>query len=233
MPDQGVPCQLDFFGEFDFSSPGESPPPRDHRPSTGRGNTPAPGDQVHHPAKIRQPLPAPEPSLDEGTLTRQASELVAGVGLEKIARKISVQWNPRMRTTAGRAFYEALRVELNPALLRLEGIDTRSEIDRTLRHELAHLVAYHRAERRRIDAHGEEWRQACADLGIPDESRCHSLPLEPRRVRKKLIYECPVCGSQIHRVRKFRQAVACYECCRQHNQGRFDNRFRLVAKRVK
>ncbi len=230
MPDQGVPCQLDFFGEFDFSIPGESTPPRGHRPSTGRMGAPPPADRVR--LAPDTPTRPDAPALDEMSLTRQAVELVARVGLARIARKVSVHWNPRMRTAAGRAFYESLRVELNPGLLRLEGIDIHAEIDRTLRHELAHLVAYHRSDHRKIAAHGEEWRQACVDLGIPDESRCHTLPFEPRRMPKKLVYECPACGSQIHRVRRFRQAVACHDCCQQHNHGRYDDRFRLTAKRV-
>src|SRR6266446_8423633 len=52
----------------------------------------------------------------------------------------------------------------------------RDEVDRTLRHELAHLLAQFRVGRRRIAPHGPEWREACRDLGIADEARCHNLP---------------------------------------------------------
>ena len=55
------------------------------------------------------------------------------------------------------------------------------EVERTLRHEAAHLLAHWRAGRRRIQTHGPEWRQACADLGIPGETVTHTLPLAPRR----------------------------------------------------
>ncbi len=237
MPDPGVPCQLEFFGEFDFSAPGETSPPPDRRTSTGRMSTPPFPDRVRKSPRLEAHHPPGRELLaeihTELALTRQASRLVAQVGLPRLAKKVSVHWNPRMRTAAGRAFYESFRIELNPRLLTLEGIDVGSEVDRTLRHELAHIVAYHRAGRRRIAAHGAEWRQACVDLGIPDESRCHTLPFEPRRVRKRLVYECPACGSQIHRVRRFRQAVACYDCCQRHNHGRYDDRFRLKGKRLK
>ena len=57
-------------------------------------------------------------------------------------------------------------MELNPRLKQLPVPQRASEIRRTLRHELAHLVAYVRAGRRRIKPHGEEWKQACKDLGI-------------------------------------------------------------------
>lgn len=134
-----------------------------------------------------------------------------------------------MRTTAGRAHYQALRIELNPGLMDLAGIDGPAEIDRTLRHELAHLVAHLRARGRRIDPHGAEWRRACADLGIPGEARCHTLPFRSRQIRRKFLYRCPACGTEVPRVRKFKKAVACYACCLQHNCGHYDDRFRLKA----
>ena len=38
-----------------------------------------------------------------------------------------------------------------------------------------------------IAPHGAEWRQACRDLGIPNESRCHDLPLKRIRSRAKIL----------------------------------------------
>ena len=87
-------------------------------------------------------------------------------------RTIRVEWNPRLKTCAGRADFRNSLISLNPRL-RDHGL---SEIDRTLRHELAHLLAQFRAGRRRILPHGPEWRQACRDLVIADETRCHNLP---------------------------------------------------------
>ena len=160
-------------------------------------------------------------------LTRTTRELAGGLGLTKLSRKVYVEWNSRMRTAAGRAHYRDCRIELNPALVKLAGIDSSAEVDRTLRHELAHLVAHTRAKGHRIQPHGAEWQQACVDLGIPDESRCHTLPFQPRKVKRKLLYECPSCGSEVPRVRKFRRPVACYACCKQHSRGQYDHRFRL------
>ena len=71
-------------------------------------------------------------------------------------------WNARMRTTAGVAVASRWEIWLNPAL---RGISPH-EVERTLLHELAHLLAQHRVGRRRIAPHGQEWRQACQDLGI-------------------------------------------------------------------
>ena len=110
-------------------------------------------------------------------------------------------------------------------------IDGHAEVDRTLRHELAHLVAHLRSSGRRIDPHGAEWRKACTDLGIPGESRCHTLPFTTRQIQRKYLYQCPACGVEVPRVRKFRRAVACYACCRKHTGGRYDDRFRLKKVR--
>jgi predicted SprT family Zn-dependent metalloprotease len=113
---------------------------------------------------------------------------------------------------------------MNPKLLQF-GME---EVDKTLRHELAHLVARARAGRRRIEPHGPEWRQACRDLGLADEKRCHDLPLPRTRQRIRHRYRCPQCRRDYDRVRPFRRAVACFECCRAHSRGTYDERFRLL-----
>src|SRR5215471_12812092 len=107
-----------------------------------------------------------------------ARELLRPLGAEKLAGEIRVEWNPRLKTCAGRADYREKLISLNPQLLSLDSVNghSGSEVDRTLRHELAHLLAQWRVGRGRIAPHGEEWRRACVDLGIADEARCHNLP---------------------------------------------------------
>jgi len=103
----------------------------------------------------------------------------------------------------------------------------RDELDRTLRHELAHLLAQWRMGRRRIAPHGPDWRQACRDLGIADEARCHNLPFAAKSFPPRYVYICPSCKEKFPRVRRIRRAIACLACCRKHNGGAFDPRFRL------
>lgn len=144
-------------------------------------------------------------------------------GIAELCGTIQVCWNPRMRTTAGIAAYSKRQIVLNPALHSAgEG-----EIRRTLLHELAHFVARHRAGHRKIDPHGPEWRRACADLGIPGEARCHSLPFPRRQQTKKYFYRCPVCSIIIGRARPMKQPHACLNCCRMFNGGKYDKRFRF------
>ena len=85
-----------------------------------------------------------------------------------------------MRGRRGTACWRTRRVTLNPKLVEISA----EEVSKTLRHELAHLVAQDRAGRRRIAPHGREWRKACADLGIAGEARCHTLPFQARRMKR-------------------------------------------------
>ena len=140
-----------------------------------------------------------------------------------MAAEVEVEWNPRLKTCAGRADYRKKLISLNP-LLHGHGAE---EIDRTFRHELAHLLAQFRAGRTRILPHGPEWRQACGDLAIGNEKRCHNLPFPVRERSRRYRYRCPNCRREFPRVRRIRRAVACLACCRAHNKGRFDKRFRL------
>jgi predicted SprT family Zn-dependent metalloprotease len=215
-------------------------------------------------------------------LESTARELLRQLGADKLAREIRVEWNPRLKTCAGRADFREKLISLNP-LLRdhgpvhadnlfaapqfecnkhssstsvppisgtanklecnmhshsakhngsaLQGSDRPEpvcgEVDRTLRHELAHLLAQWRIGRRRITPHGVEWRQACRDLGIADETRCHTLPFATKTYARRYVYRCPNCKEEFPRVRKIRRAIACLACCRKHNGGDFDPRFRL------
>ena len=165
--------------------------------------------------------------LRDPELETQARDILAGLGLNEGMKCVRVEWNPRMRSTAGYAKWPQWVVELNPRLKEFAG-----ETERTMKHELAHLVAYARAGRRRIEPHGAEWRRACVDLGIPDERASHTMPLPRHKQRRKFAYVCPGCGTTAERVRKFKRFTACLACCKKHNGGRYDARFQFVMKQA-
>ncbi|MCH7228962.1 SprT-like domain-containing protein [Verrucomicrobiaceae bacterium E54] len=162
--------------------------------------------------------------LDE-RWTGLAVDAARTLGLSRLAGRLRVEWNPRLRTSAGRAWSRQARIELNPLLKNFD----EEEIRRTLLHELAHLVAHNRAGRRKIAPHGPEWQLACAELGIPGEPARHQLPLPRIRQQRRFTYACPACGKVVRRARRLRHEAACLPCCRQHAGGRFDRRFLLVA----
>src|SRR5205809_3348733 len=153
-------------------------------------------------------------------LQQTARELLRANGAARIAAELRVEWNSRLKTAAGRADYRQKLISLNPRLS-----EHPAEIDRTLRHELAHLLAQFRAGRRRIAPHGEEWREACRNLGIADEKRCHALAFPIRQHRRRFVYRCPKCEREITRARLFRRSSACLACCRAFNRGAYDRRF--------
>lgn len=160
--------------------------------------------------------PAPE-------LVAECRQLLLNLGMESVTELVKVEWNPQLRSTAGYARYPSWQIELNPRLLAFDG-----QVSRTLRHELAHLVAYHRAGRRRIKPHGPEWQRACSDLGIHGEPAHHRLPLPRNRTERRLAYQCPNCTTVVRRVRPFKRPTACLQCCNKHAGGQFDARFKFV-----
>jgi len=156
-------------------------------------------------------------------LEEKAREMLRAVKAEELAGSIHVEWNARLFSAAGRADFRRKLVSLNPRLREHDA----AEIDRTLRHEVAHLLAQFRAGRRRVAPHGSEWRKACRDLGIADESRTHALPFPVKRRTPRYLYRCPRCKKDFPRVRPIRRAVACLECCRTFNRGKFDRTAQL------
>jgi len=151
-------------------------------------------------------------TAETAVLLQTARELLRSLGAKRIATELRVEWNSRLKTAAGRADHRQKLISLNPRL-----VEYPAEIDRTLRHELAHILAQFRAERRRISTHGSEWQQACRDLGIAGEKRCHTLPFPAKRYTPRFIYRCANCRRDFPRVRKIKRTVACLACCRAHN----------------
>ncbi|MCX6845272.1 MAG: SprT family zinc-dependent metalloprotease [Verrucomicrobia bacterium] len=174
---------------------------------------------------LRFPAPVKErPTRDDGGLTAWCTEASNDLALPELARKVRVVWNSRMQTTAGRAWWPDRTIELNPKLRDCQP----EELWRTLKHELAHLIAYERCGRRHIEPHGDEWQAACTELGIHGEKPFHTLPFKRRRMKRNHSYICPNCLSIIQRVRPIQRTVACYDCCRKFNRGAYHERYKLM-----
>ena len=162
-------------------------------------------------------------------LTKLCVGLLRDLDLFDLKDRISVEWNTRMRSCAGRAFWPKGIIQLNP---RLVGI-SKAEVRQTVLHELAHLIAYERNPNRSIKTHGKEWRQACVEVGIPGEKATHELALPSRVLKRQWRYECPECKKVIDRVRRYKSTVACYDCCLKETGGIYHESFRLKEIRLK
>jgi SprT protein len=194
---------------------------------TDRGSVAAAGRAFRRQidSRAEERLARPSGSRRDFAMESQADHLLRNQGARRIAAQLRVVWNSRLKSCAGRADYKAKLILLNPLLLE-HGAE---EVNRTFLHELAHILAQYRAGRRRIAPHGAEWRGACHDLGIGDEKRCHNLPFPIRQRARRFQYRCPNCHRDFPRVRRLRRAVACLACCRSHNRGKFDARFKLCV----
>ena len=213
---------------FDFARIVTKPaPPAEKETETHQQPQPATTHRETRPTASNGPKPA-LPKIRgrvlDVVLTRECRELVADLGLDELAKEVRVFWHSRLTTTAGLAHYNDATIDLNPRLREFQP----EEPDRTMRHELAHLVAQFRVGNRRIQAHGPHWQRACAELGIPGEKRCHDLPLERRRVRRKYAYQCKHCGVVVPRVRKLARHSSCWACCQNYNRGRYSSKFLLL-----
>lgn len=205
-----------FFGFFDGQG-GAMPKPK----------VSAPPEAVPVPEDTAVPIESSdtENPLQDGrdaNLEAEARQWLTDLGLHEGSLRLQVKWNSRLRSTAGYAHWPQWTVELNPKLSEFEG-----QVMRTLKHEVAHLVAYARAGRKRIEPHGVEWQLACDHLGIPGESARHTLPLPRSQRERKFIYQCPGCHTEVGRVLRFKRHSACLACCRKHNGGRYDPRFQF------
>lgn len=90
-------------------------------------------------------------------------------------------------TTAGYAYHRKNHVQLNPVLLaaNLQGFK-----DRTIPHELAHLLAHRMAGIKTIEPHGAEWQGVMRKLGLKPE-RTHSYDVSEARVVARVAgYSC-------------------------------------------
>lgn len=172
-------------------------------------------------AEIAAPRPKPAHGHRDFILEKLSRQLLRAADCHV---EVAVVWNSRLRTTAGLACWQTKTISLNPKLIEV----SPAEVQRTLRHELAHFLAQYRAGRTRISAHGAEWKRACRDLGIPRESRCHDLPFKRTKQERKYFYVCRECGTSLARVRPVKRRVACIKCCRKYGDGRYDERFRFV-----
>ena len=98
---------------------------------------------------LAPPLPE-KPAGRDAALEAVARHLLGRQGAAALAMRVQVEWSARLRTAAGRAESRSARILLNR---RLSAHGAR-EIDQTLRHELAHLLAQFRSTRRRVPPHG-------------------------------------------------------------------------------
>jgi predicted SprT family Zn-dependent metalloprotease len=120
---------------------------------------------------------------------------------------VRITYNPRLRSTLGRAFLDEKRIELNPHLLR----EHPRELLNVLGHELAHIVVYLRHGW--VPQHGAHFRILMQAVNLAPHAT-HNLPsghLRRRRRRYLYLHRCSDCRYQFV-ARKVRRDYYCATC---------------------
>ena len=124
-----------------------------------------------------------------------------------LARRVTIVYNPRLRTTLGRAMLEDNRVELNVHLLRAYP----DELLVTVVHELAHLAV--RMLYGEVSPHGLEFKALMRAVNMPANTTHHldtaGLKLQQRRY--VYLHRCSDCGMMFI-ARKPRRNCYCRAC---------------------
>ncbi len=136
-----------------------------------------------------------------------------------------LRWNSRLRASAGRFIPGSRKwhVEQPPVIEIASYLLEREEdagfwILDTLGHEMIHYWLW---VRHRPYGHTEEFWQKMKAIGV---SRYNQVP---KRRPFLHMYRCPGCNQEFPTRRKLSKKFACAKCCKKHNRGFFDSKFRL------
>jgi len=139
-----------------------------------------------------------------------------------------LHWNSRLRTSAGRfipgsrKFWRAFPPKIEVASYLLEEQNASALVYDTVAHEMIHYWLW---VRRCPYGHTPEFLAKMRKMGV---NRYNPVP----RTRPfKYLYQCKVCEKNFP-ARKKLGALACATCCKQHAQGKYDPRFKLVLFRT-
>lgn len=116
----------------------------------------------------------------------------------EFALSAEVVFNPRMRTSAGRAHFKQNLIELNKELLGRHP----EHLEQTVVHEFAHLIAHAVFGHRLGGGHGYGWKRTMTILGFPAD-RCHDLEVsaDKRRPHKIRAYVKCNCENGLHAIK--------------------------------
>lgn len=132
--------------------------------------------------------------LPDGDVNGWVMEALRLLGSTLTPPEVQWTWNPKLRSTAGRAIMGRQRIELNPHVFSVD--EAREELRRTVFHEVCHLEA-HRKIGFREPAHGPTWQDLMRRVGLAPD-RCHTLERGVRRVRRRSYpLACEVCGKTV------------------------------------
>ena len=151
-----------------------------------------------------------------------------------------IKWSRRLTRAAGVIEVRKPEIRLSVALLQepwqvlippqfqICGVacdSFESALREILKHEMIHLWLFVQGL---PHGHTRAFRQKAHGIGQPRTRHNIALPLP----KSGWIYRCAKCGNEVHRRRRFGKPVACAACCKTHNKGKYDARFKLRGSRI-
>lgn len=125
----------------------------------------------------------------------------------------------------GTCYYNQKKIGLSLPLCteNLDKIDSR--IYNTILHEIAHALSVHVYGARNSRGHGANWINIAKQIGC-DGKRCFDSETV-NMPKSKYTLTCDSCGYKSPKHRKVTVKYACAKCCREHNGGKFSDKFIL------
>ena len=102
-------------------------------------------------------------------------------------------------------------------------LNSESDFINTVLHEIAHALAGKGTH------HGYKWQAIAKNIGC-DARRCYGAHVI--RPKGKWLAYCVKCAMRREYARK-REAMVCGACCRKHNFGKYDIKYKLSWRQVK
>lgn len=105
-------------------------------------------------------------------------------------------------------------------------INDETKVRNTILHEIAHALDI---DDRGYSNHDANWRQIALSIGC-DGERCFSSK-DVNIPTTKYTLKCENCGYETGKMKKSTtKTTACGKCCREHNGGKFTEKFKLIYK---
>lgn len=125
----------------------------------------------------------------------------------------------------GYCSYTKKKITLSEPLVLL---NSEEEVTNTILHEIAHAMTGKIIVNGRVMHHGSDWVRTARSIGCTGD-RCYGSHVKTPSPRYLAV--CSRCHSKREYQRK--RKLACGNCCRKHNGGKFSERFLLIWKRRK
>ena len=146
------------------------------------------------------------------------------ISAENLARELFAQfdlrkWNfrfDRARRRFGSCDFSTRTISLSQILVEL---NPPTKVRDTILHEIAHALVGPR------HAHGAIWKSKIVELGGDPRARFRENEVEIPA--GKFVAICRNCGKEFPVFRRSGKKVACRECCRRFNSGKFSAKFLL------